>query len=39
MSGFEIAGVVLAIPSALHLVRRTVVAIKDVCCGLASVQN
>jgi hypothetical protein len=39
MSGLEIAGIVLAIPSTLHLINLTVLAIKDVCCGLASAQS
>jgi hypothetical protein len=39
MSGLEVAGIVLAIPSTLHLINLTVLAIKDVCCGLASVQS
>ena len=30
MSGFEIAGLVLAIPGALGLINRTIVAIKAV---------
>ena len=39
MSGFEIAGIALAIPSALHLIHRTVLSIKDVRCSLAPAQS
>jgi hypothetical protein len=34
MSGFEVAGIVLAIPGILDLVNRIAIAIKDVCFTL-----
>jgi hypothetical protein len=39
MSGLEIAVLVLATPGILDLINQTVVAINDVCCGLASAQR
>jgi len=39
MSGFEVAGIVLAILSTVDLINRTVLAINDVCCCLASTQS
>ena len=39
MSGFEIVGVVLAIPAILELIDRAIVAIKDVRCAAASKQS